>query len=545
MSQDKEDSPEEWRVTKEVVAEAEKIMGLSFTDEEQELMLKRLNERLGNYEKLRSITLDNSVPPALYFDPRPPGMTFHQSLRELPTGESIKISSLPVLQVPSDLEELAFLPVTHLSQLIRTRKVTSLELTRMYLERLKRYDPYLHCVVTLTEDLALAQAKRADAEMAGGRYRGTLHGIPWGAKDLLATRGIRTTWGAKPYVDQVIDLDATVVARLEEAGAVLVAKLSMGALASGDVWYAEKTRNPWNLEEGSSGSSAGPSATVAAGLVGFAIGTETLGSIVSPCNRCGVTGLRPTYGRVSRYGAMALSWSMDKIGPIGRSVEDCALVFDAILGRDHRDPTVVDLPFAWDPTADVTSLRVGYVKSAFDAERERKAGDDATLDVIRSLGIELTPIELPDYPVRDISFLLGVEAAAAFDELTRSDRDDLLVRQSDDAWPNSFRAARFVPAVEYIQANRVRTLLIRDMTELMQDIDVYLAPRSDRFNLTLTNLTGHPTVVVPNGLSDEGVPNNSMTFTGKLYGEAETLSLAKAYQDATVFHLRHPPMEYE
>jgi len=220
-------------------------------------------------------------------------------------------------------------------------------------------------------------------------------------------------------------------------------------------------------------------------------------------------------------------------------------VFDAILGRDHRDPTVVDLPFAWDPTADVTSLRVGYVKSSFDAEREGKAGDDATLDVIRSLGIELTPIELPDYPVRDISFLLGVEAAAAFDELTRSDRDDLLVRQSDNAWPNSFRAARFVPAVEYIQANRVRTLLIQDMAELMRDIDVYLAPRSDRINLTLTNLTGHPTVVVPNGLSDEGVPNNSMTFTGKLYGEAETLSLAKVYQDATVFHLRHPPMEYE
>jgi Asp-tRNA(Asn)/Glu-tRNA(Gln) amidotransferase A subunit family amidase len=544
MSQNEDETHANGSITEKTIAEAEKINHLNFTDAERKQMLERLNDRLENYEKLRAIKLDNSVPPALYFDPRPPGIKTHCRNRCTSTIEPIKLSSIPLPPVPSELEEMAFYPLTHLSMLIRTRKVTSKQLTEMYLRRLKRYDPYLHCVVTLTEELALTQAKRADDEMAQGIYRGPLHGIPWGAKDLLATKGIPTTWGAKPYEDQVIDTNATVVERLEEAGAVLVAKLSMGALAQGDVWFKEKTRNPWNLDEGSSGSSAGPGSAVAAGLVGFAIGTETLGSIVSPCKRCGVTGLRPSFGRVSRYGAMALSWSMDKIGPICRTVEDCAVVFGAIKGPDCRDLTVVNELFTWDPNAGIDGLKVGFLEAAFEADEENKAGNEAMLESLRNLGLDLAPIELPDYPVLDLAFLLRVEAAAAFDELTMSGLDELLVSQEDGAWPNIFRAARFVPAVEYIQANRIRTLIIQEMAELMENVDVYVAPASDRINLTLTNLTGHPTVVVPSGLSEEGVPNNSVTFTGRLYGEAEALILAKAYQETTEFHLKHPLMEY-
>jgi Asp-tRNA(Asn)/Glu-tRNA(Gln) amidotransferase A subunit family amidase len=544
MSQKKDETQAKGSITKKTITEAEKINHLNFTDAERTQMLERLNERLENYEKLRAIKLDNSVPPALYFDPRSPGTKTHCRDRCTSTIEPIKLSNFPLPPVPTELEKMAFYPLTHLSMLIKMRKVTSKQLTEMCLRRLKRYDPYLHCVVTLTEELALTQAKRADDEMDQGIYRGPLHGIPWGAKDLLATKGIPTTWGAKPYEDQVIDTNATVVERLEEAGAVLVAKLSMGALAQGDVWFKEKTRNPWNLSEGSSGSSAGAGSAVAAGLVGFAIGTETLGSIVSPCKRCGITGLRPSFGRVSRYGAMALSWSMDKIGPICRTVEDCAVVFDAIKGPDCRDLSVVNEHFTWDPNAGIDGLKIGFLEATFDADEENKAGSEAVLEALRNLGLDLIPIKLPDYPVLDMAFLLRVEAAAAFDELMMSGLDELLVSQGDEAWPNTFRAARFVPAVEYIQANRIRTLIIQEMAELMENVDVYVAPANDRINLTLTNLTGHPTVVVPSGLSKEGVPNNSVTFTGRLYGEAEALTLAKAYQETTEFHLKHPPMEY-
>jgi len=540
----KEEAPKEIRITEEVIAEAEKVMGLAFTESERKTMVKRLNDRLDSYEKMRTVKLANSVPPALNFNPLPPGTTFVEASKRL-RQRRLKMSKIPRLRAPSNLEDLAFYPVTHLSQLIRSKKVSSVELTKMYLDRLKRYGPVLNCVVTLTEDLAMAQARRADDEIASGHYRGPLHGIPWGAKDLLAVRDIRTTWGAEPYKDQVFDANATVVERLEEAGAVLVAKLSLGALAMGDWWFNGQTKNPWKIEEGSSGSSAGSAAAVAGGLVGFAIGTETHGSIISPCTRCGVTGLRPTFGRVSRYGAMALSWSMDKIGPIARSVEDCALVFNAIRGPDGKDATVVGLPFDWNPSAEVSDLRVGYLKSAFEAERESKPYDDQTLEVMRSLGFNLVPIELPDYPVNAISFILQSEAAAAFDELTRSNQDDLLARQEEGSWPNSFRAARFIPAVEYIQANRVRTLIVQAMAELMAEVDVYLAPtRGQNPNLLLTNLTGHPAVVVPNGFSAEGRPCSSMTFTGRLYDEANMLAVAKAYQDATDFHLKHPAMAY-
>jgi Asp-tRNA(Asn)/Glu-tRNA(Gln) amidotransferase A subunit family amidase len=541
MSQ-KEEPPKEMPITEAVIAEAEKITGLVFTESERKMMVKRLNDRLDSYEKLRTVKLDNSVPPALNFTPLPPGTTFAQSSKK-PRQRRLRMSKIPRLRAPSNLEDLAFYPVTHLSRLIRSRQVSSMDLTKMYLDRLKRYGQVLNCVVTLTEDLAMVQAKRADEEIASGHYRGPLHGIPWGAKDLLSVQDIRTTWGAEPYKDQVFDANATVIERLEEAGAVLVAKLSLGALAMGDWWFNGQTKNPWKIEEGSSGSSAGSAAAVAGGLVGFAIGTETHGSIISPCTRCGVTGLRPTFGRVSRYGAMALSWSMDKIGPIGRSVEDCALVFNTIYGPDGKDATVVDLPFNWNPNAEVSDLRIGYLKSAFEAERENKPYDDQTLTVMRSLGFNLIPIELPDYPVNAISFILQSEAAAAFDELTRSNQDDLLARQEEGSWPNSFRAARLIPAVEYIQANRVRTLVMRAMAELMDKVDVYLAPaRGQSPNLLLTNLTGHPAVVVPNGLSAEGRPCSSITFIGQLYDEANVLAVAKAYQDATDFHLKHPAM---
>ena len=357
---------EKKKIDKEILQNAEKIAGLEFTDEERDLMLDGLDNLLESYEKLREIPLDNSVAPAIQFNPVPVGFECSRKVKPFNAGK------VKTPEVPSNLEKLAFLPVTHLSKLIEERKVSSVDLTKMYIGRLKKYDPKLKCVITLTEDLALRQAKKADEEIASGKYRGRLHGIPWGAKDLLAVRGYKTTWGAMPYKDQVIDMDATVVQRLEEAGAVLVAKLTLGALAMGDWWYGGQTKNPWNTEQGSSGSSAGPGSATAAGLVGFGIGTETWGSIVSPSTRNGVTGLRPTFGRVSRYGAMALSWTMDKIGPMCRSVEDCALVFNAIYGPDGRDQTVLDYPFNWDADLDIKKLRIGYYKSAFEAERRNE-----------------------------------------------------------------------------------------------------------------------------------------------------------------------------
>jgi Asp-tRNA(Asn)/Glu-tRNA(Gln) amidotransferase A subunit family amidase len=416
-----------------------------------------------------------------------------------------------------------------------------MQLTKLALERLKKFDPQLHCVITLTEDLALEQAARADAEIASGKYRGPLHGIPYGAKDLLAVAGYKTTWGAMPFKDQVLDYDATVIRKLSDAGAVLVAKLSLGALAWGDVWYADTTRNPWNPEQGSSGSSAGSAAAVSAGLVPFAIGSETWGSIVSPSDRCGATGLRPTYGRVSRTGAMALSWSMDKLGPICRTAEDCALVFDVIRGADGTDRSVFDPAFNYRSDIDPARLRIGYLKTDFENDSTYKEQNLATLQKLREMGIELIETELPDMPVDAMQIILSAEAAAAFDELTRSNRDDLLQRQIRNSWPNVFRASRFIPAVEYIQANRLRTMLIDRMDEVMKDVDVYVSPSFEGDNLLLTNLTGHPCVVLPNGFNEDGEPT-SITFIGRLYDEATLIAVAKKYQDATDFHEKHPPL---
>ncbi len=523
-------------ITRETIASAEGIIGLAFTEAKRDSMIEGLEEHLQNYQSIRKARLSNSTPPAILFNPIPFGMKF--STEKKPFA----MSRLRNLSMPASIEDLAFYSVRQLAELVKTRKVTSEQLTRMYLGRLKKYGPKLECVITLTEELALKHAQRADREIASGKYRGPLHGIPYGAKDLLATKGIKTTWGSVPFKDQVINEDATVIKRLEEAGAVLIVKLTMGELAWGDVWFGGMTRNPWNYQQGSSGSSAGSASATAAGLVAFSIGTETWGSIVSPSTRCGTTGLRPTYGRVSRKGAMALSWSMDKIGPICRTVEDCALVFDAIYGPDGEDQTVYDVPFNYTPEIDLRLLRIGYLKTDFDSVKTNREHNDSTLAVLRRLGADLVPIELPKYPTSAISFILSAEAGAAFDELTRDGKDDTMVRQITNAWPNEFRLSRFIPAVEYIQANRIRYLIIQEMAKLMDDIDVYVAPSLVGDNLLLTNLTGHPCVVLPNGFSKEGTPT-SISFIGKLFGEAELLAVAKKYQDATTFHLKHPKLK--
>lgn len=522
-------------ITPETIGEAARIAGLEFTAEERETMLQGVNTHREAFAALRTIAIPNPVPPAIRFDPGLPG-------RELPMGPSHARLPAPRGRIrPGRLEEVAFWTVSELSELIRTRQVTPTELTRMYLDRLRRHGPTLECVVTLTEERALARARQADEEIASGQWRGPLHGIPWGAKDLLAVRGSPTTWGARPFRDQIVEDDATVVRKLDEAGAILVAKLTLGALAMGDVWFDGTTRNPWNPEQGSSGSSAGSASATAAGLVGFAIGSETLGSIVSPSTRCGVSGLRPTFGRVSRAGAMALSWSMDKLGPMCRSAEDCALILHAIQGRDGRDPTAIDAAFDWDPARGLDGLRIGYVPSAFAQDREQKPIDAAVLEVLRSEGVELVPVELPTgFPMSALRIILSAEAAAAFDELTRSDRDDLLVRQGPGAWPNTFRAARMIPAVEYIQANRVRTMLMGALDAALQGIDVFVTPSFGGDVLLMTNLTGHPAVVVPNGFSDAGTPV-SISFVGGLGKDAAALAVAHRYQERTDFHRKRPP----
>ncbi|MDB4883013.1 MAG: amidase domain protein [Gemmatimonadetes bacterium] len=533
------------------IASAEELAGLAFSDEQRQQMVDTLKAQEAQVELLHKIPLDNAVAPAIVFDPVPPGVTL-----ELPVKHATVRSRVAPRTVPANLEELAFLPVTELSELVRRRKVTSVQLTEMYLGRIRKYDPLLKAVITITEDRALAQARAADQEIARGKYRGPLHGIPWGAKDLFAVRGYKTTWGAGPYRDQVIDADAALVTRLDKAGAVLIAKLTLGELAQGDIWFGGTTKNPWNPAQGSSGSSAGPASATAAGLVGFAIGTETLGSISSPSTRNGVTGLRPTFGRVPRTGAMALSWTMDKIGPICRSVEDCALVLEAIHGPDNVDRAVKDVPFSWDATLRPQTLRVGYVQSAFALAERNEQGqlqhgtkkfDDDALEVFRRIGVKLIPVELPDMSYGAMRIVLTAEGAAAFDDLTRSGRDKELVQQTPRDWANTFRAARFIPAVDYVNANRARTLAMLRWHALFETVDVIVVPTTGASQLVATNLTGHPAVILPSGFRDTSETDKiqvpvSLTFLGGLYQEAKLLAVAKAWQDATTFHLSHPVM---
>lgn len=521
-----------------IIAAAE-IAGVSFSDEDRALMLAGLKTQTAQLAALQQITLDNSVAPAMIFSPLP----HPDAVPKGPQRPVIMSRQVP-RSAPANLESLSYAPLTELADLVRRRQVTSVQLTTMYLDRLARLDPQLLCATTVTRERALDKARTADTEIAARRYKGPLHGIPWGAKDLLAVKGHPTTWGTPPYRDQMLDYDATVVQRLDAAGAVLIAKLTLGELAQGDRWYGGMTRNPWKLDQGSSGSSAGPASATAAGCMGFAIGSETLGSISSPSTRCGVTGLRPTFGRVPRTGAMALSWSMDKLGPLARSVEDCALIFAAMHGPDGADQTVHAAPFNWDGNAPLAGLRVGYVKSAFDAPVDRhptKPFDDAALDTLRGLGLDLIPVEIPDLNYNAMRIILTAEAGAAFDELTRSGRVRELVQQGAGAWPNSFRTARFIPAVDYLNANRVRTLAIQQWDTLMQTVDVIVAPTNSG-QLTATNLTGHPAVILPNGFRPTDGTPVSLTFLGRLFGEESLLRVANAYQKATPHHTKHPAL---
>jgi len=533
-------TPAPLRVTKDMLRQAEKLIGIELTDAQEAMALQNVSANLDRYETLRKIEIPLDTEPATLFHPALPGKNFN--FRPV----KFKLSKVQVPQF-SSTEDLAFASVSQLAESVRSRKVSSVELTKMYLARLKKYGPKLNCVVTLTEELALMQADQADREIKAGRYRGPLHGIPWGAKDLFATKGIRTTWGAEPFRDQIINYDAAVVERLRDAGAVLVAKLSMGALAQGGRWFAGVTRNPWQVDEdkiGSSGSSAGPASATAAGLVGFSIGTETLGSIISPSSRCGVAGLRPTYGRVSRYGAMGLSWTMDKIGPICRGVEDCAAALNGIYGPDGRDLTVGNAPFNWEAARPINQMRIGYIKTEFDQQPdpERKAIYQQALDALKTAGADLQPIEMPKFSVVALRIILVAEAATAFDDITRDGRVNQLSGQEPGDWPNTFRSSRFIPAVEYIRAQRARRLLMQQMDELMSHWDVFVSPAPGSLSLLITNLTGHPAVAMPCGFP-KGLPQSIM-FTGGLYDEGAPLRVALAYERATAWHTMHPKMDW-
>lgn len=513
-------------VTPDMLAEAEWIAGLELTPDERERTASRLTRTLQQYGQLRQVPLEDHVVPAIVFDPQP-----WKPRENLPVARECSPLRPPKVNRPTSDEEMAFLPVTHLSELIRTKQVRSTELTELYLERLKRFDPLLHCVVTLTEDLAMRQAKEADREIAAGRYRGPLHGIPWGAKDLIAYPGYPTTWGAPQNRERIEKQKATVAKLLDEAGSVMVAKLSLGALAQGDLWFGGRTRNPWNPKQGSSGSSAGSASAVAGGLVGFAIGSETLGSIVSPCRRCGCAGLRPTFGRVSRAGCMSLSWSMDKLGPIARSIEDCALIFSQIHGADGLDPAAQSHPFQWPPRRPLDSLKVGYFPDRQSPEYH------AVVERVRSLGVQLIEVRLPEeIPVGALTNILDVEAAAAFDEWTRAG-----ITEGLNSWPETFREGQFITAVEYLRSNRIRTKLMESMRPVFEQVDLYI----DGDDLALTNLTGHPTAVVPHEMTETGgvAQPRTINFTGSLFGEEELLLLATAYQAQTNMPHARPQLE--
>ena len=534
------------RISKDVLECGETLTGVDFEPAETDLMLNLVNTNREHYEAIRRVPLPAEVEPAFsYRPPRP-------KVRAKAAGNGrVALPKVAGVRVAAAIEQLAFEPAARLGQLIAARAVSSADLTRLYLDRLKRFDERLHCVITLTESIALEQAARADADLKAGRWRGPLHGVPYGIKDLFATKGVRTTWGAKPYEDQVFDYDSTTVERLRDAGAVLLAKLTTGELAVGDLWFGGRTRNPWNAETGSGGSSAGPAAAVAAGLVGFAVGTETGGSIVSPASTCGVVGLRPTYGRISRHGVMTLRWTLDKVGPLARTVEDCAHVLNAIYGPDGRDDTVADVPFAWPSGTDLAGARLGYLKQEFENPPENASADErarwqarravleSTLDVFTAAGAALEAVTLPDLPAQALYSILNAEAGAMFDDLVRSGRVRELAGKAANHRANQLRAARYIPAVEYIRAQRVRTLLLHRMNALLTRVDAFIAPTSSA-SVTMSNLTGHPAVVLKSGFLD-GMPEAIMV-TGRLFDETTILRVAQAYERRTPWRDRHPAL---
>ncbi len=568
-------------ITPEMLDAAAAIAGITLTTAQRTMMLDGVKQNRAGLQAIRDLHMPNSVAPAVVFDPRPGGVL-------LPVGTPLKRVAMKYSRVESDFvsneEKLAFATVPQLGALLRSKKITAVELVKFYRKRIDRLNPKLMLEITATTERAMTQAAALDRELAAGKDRGPLHGIPWGAKDLLSVKGYPTTWGANTMEAQSFDEDATVVQRLDAAGAVLVSKLTLGALAQNDVWFGGKTRNPWNTKQGSSGSSAGPASAVSAGCVAFAIGSETLGSISSPSTRCGVTGYRPTYGFVPRTGAMALSWSMDKLGPICHSVEDAALVMQAIHGPDGKDLPVRPAGFAWDAAFDTKTLRVGYLEAAF-AEPVMRAGgaddspeaaanrarafermkydhkyDVAALGVLRGMGVKLIPVKLPEFPYGSVTPVLQVEAAAAFDEFLRTGRDTKMNVQTPGDWPNTFHVARMYSGVDYVQAMRARSLLIEKMAVMFADVDVIVTPTSGGAQLTATNLSGHPAVIVPNGLrgddapapadtSDGGRQNTggpgtpvSLTFLGRLYEDAKLLAFANVYQQHTSFHTLHPKL---
>jgi Asp-tRNA(Asn)/Glu-tRNA(Gln) amidotransferase A subunit family amidase len=509
---------------------ASRVIGIEFEQDELEQMRQTVRKRLGELEALRNFPLSWKEPFSLGFNPLLPGVELRATEFEATPIALRKVDR------PDDLNELAFSDIPTLASLIQSRQVSCLELTELYLARLVSHDESLNCVVTLTEDRALTQARELDRELEAGNWRGLLHGIPYGAKDLLSVAGTPTTWGAKPYESQVIESDASVIQRLDQAGAVLVAKLSLGALAMGDEWFRGRTNNPWNVEAGSSGSSAGSASATAAGLVPFAIGSETLGSIVSPSVRCANSSLRPTFGRVPRGGAMPLSWTMDKLGILATSAVDCAIVLGAIHGTDGIDPDAVSRPYELSGPADVKDWRVGILREDYDEQADYAR----TVEELEALGVEIVELEIPQYPVWQMMLILMAEAACSFDELTRNGRDDQLIQQGDDAWPNLFRAARLIPAVEYVRANRMRTALCRDFGEIMQEVDAVVHGPFASGILGITNLTGHPCVVVPAGEPTEQGQPSTASFTGQLFGEAKLLALVQAWQNSTSYDAAHP-----
>ncbi|HSE48425.1 MAG TPA: amidase [Terriglobales bacterium] len=598
--QKKEEPAKPKAITREMIDSAAAVAGISIADEYKDMMLRDLNDQVASYEALRKLELKNSEQLALTFDPVLPGAKKKFETAKRPPRLSKLEPAWLNTRAPKDLEQLAFATVRELGERLRARQFTSVNLTEMYLARLERYNRLLKFGITLTTERALDHARAADRDLARGKLRSPLHGIPWGAKDLLAVKGYPTTWGAGGFEKQVIDEDATVVQRLDAAGAVLVAKLTLGALAMGDKWFGGMTRNPWRpQDQGSSGSSAGSASATAAGCVGFAIGSETLGSISSPSTRCGTTGLRPTFGFVPRTGAMTLCWTWDKLGPITRAVEDCALVMSAIHGPDQQDLDCIHpAAFNWDASFDWRKLRVGYLKSAFDPPKqqeneptappekpetelsaeERKKKEEERLDAaerklsreydrrflaptlaaLDQMGVKLTAVELPkDFPYGPCILGLSAEAAAAFDDLTRSGRDRLLTQQSIDDWPNGFRVARFIPAVDYLQANRARLRLMRELARIFEQVDVIVTPTTST-QLIATNITGHPAVIVPNGFrgadapqlrkyEDGGGPGTpvSLTFLGDLFSDARLCAFARAYQEKTGWHRKHPELPRE
>jgi Asp-tRNA(Asn)/Glu-tRNA(Gln) amidotransferase A subunit family amidase len=529
------------------LAAAERLFGTQYTEAERTQMLDNLADQIEWAVRRRAVKLPNPLAPATVFDPRLPGFT-------MPAQSRMNIPRI-VPPLPSNDEDIVYAPVKHLSAWIAGGQLTSIRLTRMFIDRIHRHDAALLSFATVTETLALAQAERADTLLAGGAWLGPLHGIPYAAKDILDTAGITTGWGAEPYAKRIPDTDAEVIHRLAATGAVLLGKTSVGALAFGDVWYGGQTRNPWNPEEGSRGSSAGSAAATAAGLAAFAIGTETLGSIVAPCARCGTVGLRPTFGRVSRAGAMSLCWSLDKIGPICRAVDDAALVLAAINGFDPADVSSIEAPFGWDATRGPTGMRVGYLADDFTDEL-----DLTVAETVRGLGATAIPLELPDLPYDALRQILFAEAAAAFEELTLENTDDTLTRQDPGAWPNSFRKARFLSAVDHIQLDRLRRRVMQEMDAIFRRVDVILAPTITGKMTLIGNMTGHPCLTVRAGftqrrarempayldatIKEKDGPTHTVpygiTIVAPLFDEAAALTLGRALETALDVSDRRP-----